>query len=91
MPSAVILERRPEDGGIDVLARVAAAGPGMGAVALATDARYQGYVDTLLGNGITGPDGTRLFLRDGDAFVNALPDAMRGSRLWAEPVADGDE
>ena len=84
----MILERRPEDGEIEPLARVSVPVPGGPAVAIAAESRYQGYVDSLLAPGVTGPGGQRLHLADGEAFVAALPAAMRGSRLWAELVAE---
>jgi hypothetical protein len=83
-----LLERRPEDGAIEPLARVSVPVPGGPAVAVAADPRYQAYVATLIENGIAGPGGRRLFLADGEAFLEALPGAMRGSRLWAEPVSE---
>ncbi len=87
----VILERRPEDGAIELLARVFVPEPGAAAIAVAADPQFVAYVASLVAPGVTGPGGRRLFLGDGEAFVAALPDAMRGSRLWAEPVPDTDD
>lgn len=88
-----IRRRRPEDGGIEVLGRVVAAeakGGGPARVEPADD-EAGALIAALLAPGVVGPDGRRLVLADGLAFVAALPDAIRGSRFWAERVgAQGD-
>lgn len=81
-----IRERRPEDGAIEPLGRVFVPKPGGPAVAAPVDPRFEVYLASLVAPGIIGPGGRRLFLADGEAFVAALPEAMRGSRLWAEPL-----
>jgi hypothetical protein len=84
-----ILERRPEDGAVEPLARVFVPTAGGPAIAVAADEHYATYVEGLLASGVIGPAGRRLFLSDGEAFLEALPDAMRGSRLWAETLREG--
>ena len=82
--SVAICRRRPKDGEIEVLGRVVVLAQGTPAVIMGRDERAASSLETLLSPGITGPDGRRLFLADGSAFLAALPDALRGSRLWAE-------
>jgi len=86
-----ILERRPEDGAVEPLARVFVPEPGGPAIAVASHPQFDAYVASLVSGGVVGPDGHRLFLADGEAFVAALPDAMRGSRLWAESLSTTDD
>ena len=59
---------------------------GKPAVIEADDPVMLGVVELLLEPGITGPAGEDLLLDDGEAFVAALPEALRGSRFWAEPA-----
>jgi hypothetical protein len=82
--SVVIYRRRPADGAIEVVGRIAVLEPGQPAVVLPSDDRAARSLESLVAGGVPGHDGRRLYLSDGPAFLVALPDAIRGSRLWAE-------
>jgi hypothetical protein len=78
-----VLRRHPESGEVEVVARVVA-DPGQPAVIEAADPAFREMVELLLEPGISGPGGRTLRLEDGESFVAALPEELRGSRLWAE-------
>ena len=78
-----IRSRRPEDGSIELIGSVSVPEAGGPAVAVGVDTKAQAYLEHLLVAGVPGADGQMLSGADGERFVAALPDALRGSRLWA--------
>lgn len=86
MTAVAILARRPEDGAEEVIGQVSVPSGGGAAVAVGVDAESQAYLDSLLARGVQAADGRMLHLEDGEAFVRALPQAIRGSRLWATRI-----
>jgi hypothetical protein len=90
MKVAEVLRRHPESGEVEVIGRVVAGDTGRPAVIEAGDPAFREMIELLLEAGISGPDGRTLRLDDGEAFVAALPEELRGSRLWAELVRPFD-
>ena len=84
MKVAEVLRRHPESGEVEVVGRVVAGVPGQRAVIEAGDPAFKEMIELLLEPGISGRGGRTLHLEDGEAFVAALPEELRGSRLWAE-------
>jgi len=83
-----ICRRHPVSADVEVLARVwVPVEGGPASFEAVPPARPEGIAE-LLDTGVPGPDGTVLRLADGAAFVAALPQGLRGSRLWAEARPD---
>lgn len=68
----------------ELVARVYAPDPDGPAVIMPADPDDLPAIDAQLADGVAGPDGGRLYLEDGEAYVEALPEAYHGSRFWAE-------
>ena len=86
MTAAILYRRRPDDAQREAVARVSADGRSARVLVEPLGGRGAEAILELLGEGIPGPDDEVLTLDDGDAFVEALPEAFRGTRLWAELV-----
>lgn len=86
MTAVEIRSRRPEDGAEEVIGQVSVPSGGGAAIVVGVDAESQAYLDSLLARGVQAADGRMLHLQDGAPFVRALPQAMRGSRLWATRI-----
>jgi hypothetical protein len=84
-----LYRRRPEHGEVELLGRVYAPDPDGPAVILLADPEHGSLVEALLAEGVIGPAERILHMADGEAFVRALPDGLRGSRFWAERVDRG--
>ncbi len=81
--------RRPEDASVETLARIYAPDPDGPAVIEPVDPADREWVEFILSSaGVTGSRGRSLSLADGEAYVRALPQSFRGSRLWAEEIAE---
>jgi hypothetical protein len=78
-----IKRRNPQTAEVETLARVWVAEPGGPATFEAADPAHAEGIAALLDTGVPGPGGTVLRPADGAAFVAALPQGLRGSRLWA--------
>jgi hypothetical protein len=87
--TTVELRRRLHDGvTIETLARISAPDAGGPALIEPADPADRAWLDEMLAGGVVGRDGGIVRAEDGEPFVAALPAAFRGSRLWAEAVAD---
>jgi hypothetical protein len=80
---AELYVRRDSDGRPELVARIRAPDDGGPAVVEAIPPGTRSGVEALLSIGTPGPGGTTLHLRDGEAFVRALPQGFRGSRVYA--------
>jgi hypothetical protein len=84
----VDLKRRLADTAeVESLARISVPVPGGPAVVEAINAADLPAVEILLGDGVPDERGQTLRPEDGEAYVLALLEAFRGSRLWAERVS----
>jgi hypothetical protein len=86
-----LLRRRPEDGQVELLARVWCDGPGLPASVEILAPQYREGIELTLAEGARDSAGRALHVADGEAFVAALPDHHRGSRFWAVEVAPDDD
>ena len=83
----VELRRRVADtAAVEAIARVFVPVPGGPAVIEPVDPSELPVLDVILGDGVPDERGATLWPQDGEAYVLALPGALRGSRLWAERV-----
>ena len=81
--------RRAADGATEILARIRVPAPGAPARIEAVGPWDAAQVERALEDGgVIGADGRELHPADGDAWLEALPWSVRGSRLWAELVDD---
>lgn len=88
----VELRRRDGDGSVEVLARISAPDPNGPAVIEPTENASQAMVEGLLSMaGVVSREGATVSPADGAAYIRALTSSLRGSRLWAEEVAEGSE
>lgn len=83
MSVAELFVRRTDDGRPELVARIRAPESGGPAVVEAVPPGTRAGVEALLSIGVPGPGGTTLHLRDGSAFVHALPQGFRGSHVFA--------
>jgi hypothetical protein len=80
---AELFVRRASDGEPELVARIRTPESGGAAVVEAVPPGTRAGVETLLSIGVPGPGGRTLHLRDGEAFVRALPQGFRGSHVFA--------
>lgn len=79
-----ILARRPEDGSIELLARVSVAAPGQPATLEVIEPRVRDGITRMLDEDVFDEKtGKRLSLADSGRFLNALLRLYRSSRFWA--------
>ncbi len=86
--TVVEIRRRAADGEIEVIARVSVPVAGGAAVIEPLGAGDLDSVMSMLSHvGVVDRRGAELQLSDGELYLHALPQSLRGSRLWAEEVS----
>jgi hypothetical protein len=82
-----LLRRQPEDGSIELLARIYVHGAGEPATFEIIKTEWREGITMTILEGVPDPrTGTLTTLADGERFLDALPRHHRSSRFWAEEV-----
>jgi hypothetical protein len=79
--------RRPDTAEVETLARFSVPERGGPAVMEPVPPGDQAGIEAILENGVLDGLGRRVDPADGDAYLRALLETFRGSRLWAERVS----
>jgi hypothetical protein len=87
--TTVLQRRRPDSGAIQDIVRFVLLDDHVAIVPLAANA--QRAIEPELTNGIPAPDGTRVWPRDGEAFLNGLLQWFTGSRWWVTDIVEMEE
>jgi hypothetical protein len=86
----VEIRHRLSDGEVEVLARISAPDAQGAIVIEPTEHANLGMIEDILHRaGVVDRVGRPIPWSMGEAFVRLLPGSLRGSRLWAEEVAEG--
>ena len=85
MSVAELYRRLPDSGEVEVLARIISSDP-YGPAVIEADPSRLPLVEEILSIGAPGASDDIYYLEDGETFVQLLPSAFRGERLWAELV-----
>ena len=86
MTTVALMRRRPDTAETETIARFSVADPGGPAVMEPVPPHDRAGIDAILSGGVADARGALVDPADGEAYLAALLETFRGSRLWAERV-----
>jgi hypothetical protein len=86
MSAVELRRRRPDTAETETIARFTVPDPGGPAVMAPSQPDDRAGIEAILAQGVADARGALVSPDDGEAYLAALVETFRGSRLWAEHV-----